>query len=276
MFGNSYNCFIAGLPEIALDDRKLSLSLKDFREQSLDYIEGKDRALLDLFFLPNDNAQLLRIMQKREPDSQLQTVYSAKMLEEELTEPMHLPDYLLRFIADYKDELLPAHRSEENELSERYYDYLLRSDNRFVRDYAAFVLNVRNLVTAINCRKYKMDIAQAILADNEFSMALKSSNLKDFGLSMDYPYVERIVSLMENTNLVERERGIDLLIWDFIDEALIFEYFSIEKVLGFMLKLMIVERWSKMETESGREVFMELVQRFRKEFVSDENKQAIG
>ena len=33
----------------------------------------------------------------------------------------------------------------------------------------------------------------------------------------------------ENDNLVERERGLDLLIWDFLDEAVVFEYFSIEK-----------------------------------------------
>lgn len=275
MFGNSYNCFIAGLPEIALDDKKLSLSVQEFREQSLDYIRGKDKMLLDLFFLPNDHKQLLLMMNKQEPDIHLQTVFSVKILEEELLEPLHLPDYLKQFIFDYKDESLPTHQSVENTLSERYYDYLLHVDNNFIRKYGEFVMNVRNLVTAINCRKYKLDINQSIIGDNEFSTILKSSNLKDFGLSMDYSYVERVVALMENSNLVERERGIDMLIWDFIDDILVFEYFSIEKVIGYLLKLMIVERWSKMETESGREVFMELVQRFRKEFIFDENKQVL-
>ena len=79
-------------------------------------------------------------------------------------------------------------------------------------------------------------------------------------------YAEKVISLMGNTNLVERERGLDLLLWDYIEEAVVYEYFSMEKVLSFMLELMIVERWSKMSSESGRKVFMEVVDKFRKSF----------
>ena len=75
---------------------------------------------------------------------------------------------------------------------------------------------------------------------------------------------------MDTDNLVERERGIDLLIWNFLDEAVVFEYFSIERVISYLLKLMIVERWSKMSTESGRRVFMEMVERFRENFRFEE------
>ena len=63
-----YIAFIAGLPEIAWDDRKLSLTVAEFREQLKDYISGRDERLIDLFFLPNDNAQVLRLLSKQEPD----------------------------------------------------------------------------------------------------------------------------------------------------------------------------------------------------------------
>ncbi|MGL5683743.1 MAG: DUF2764 family protein [Marinifilaceae bacterium] len=273
MYGKDYNCFIAGLPDIALDDKKMSLSLADFRSQSLDYVAGKDRSLLDLFFLPNDNVQLLRLLRKQEPDPSLLTVYSAKFMEDEMAEPVNLPSYMIHFINDFKEELLPPTRSLENELSERYYAYMINSSNKFVREYATFIMNLRNLITAINCRKYKMDVDSAVLGDNEFAIALKTSGMKDFGLAMDYPWVERVVILMDVQNLVERERGIDILIWDMIEDAVIFEYFSIDRVIAFLLKLMIVERWSKLDNQSGREVFMELVQRFREEFAKSENKQ---
>ena len=36
-----YIAFIAGLPEIDWDDRKLSLTVAEFREQLKDYISGK-------------------------------------------------------------------------------------------------------------------------------------------------------------------------------------------------------------------------------------------
>ena len=101
-------------------------------------------------------------------------------------------------------------------------------------------------------------------------MALRTSKTKDFGLAMDYPYVEQVMALMENDNLVERERGLDLLIWNFLDEVVTFEYFSLDRVISYMLRLMIVERWSKMSPESGRKVFMEMIERFRQSFQFEE------
>ncbi len=87
---------------------------------------------------------------------------------------------------------------------------------------------------------------------------------------MDFPFVVLVLALMENANLVVRERGLDLIFWNFLDEAVTFEYFSIERVISYMLRLMIVERWSKMNSESGRKVFMELVEKFRRSFQFDE------
>ncbi|MDE6451484.1 MAG: DUF2764 domain-containing protein, partial [Odoribacter sp.] len=62
----------------------------------------------------------------------------------------------------------------------------------------------------------------------------------------------------------------DLIYWDFLDEAGTFVYYSVERVISYMLRLMIVERWSKMSSESGRRVFMELVEKFRQSFQFEE------
>ncbi|MEG1950025.1 MAG: DUF2764 family protein [Odoribacter sp.] len=267
----SYTAFIAGLPEISWDDRKLSLTLYDFREQSKDYISGKDSKLLDLFFLPNDHIQLLRLLDKKEPNSNLQTVFPVKFLEEEIVDPdKELPSYLCEFIRDFKEEHLKQEMTPENVLSWMYYDYMMASDNRLVSRYAEFSMNLKNLITALNCRKYDRDIAREVIGDNDFAIALRTSNSKDFGLAMDYPYVDKVISLVENNNLVERERGIDLIIWRFLDDEILFEYFSIERVISFMLKLMIVERWSRMTSESGRKVFMEMIDEFRRSFQFEE------
>ncbi len=266
-----YIAFIAGLPEIAWDDRKLSLTVGEFREQLKDYIGGKDEKMMDLFFLPNDNAQVLRLLTRQGADSALQTVYPLKVLEDEVNEPdKDIPEYLRKFIADFKEEHLMYDVAPVNVLSWMYYDYMMKSGNRLVREYAEYSMNLKNLVTALNARKYGMDVAEEVIGDNDFSVALRTSNAKDFGLSLDYPFVEKVVALMDTPDLVERERGLDLLIWDFLDEAVTFEYFSFERVISYLLRLMIVERWSKMSSESGRKVFMELVERFRKSFQFEE------
>ena len=263
---NNYYCFIAGLPEVFLDDRKLALSVNGFRELAREALK-EDVKLMELFFLPADNKQVLRLLNKMAPDTNLETVYPLQCLEDEITEPTNsLPVYLNRFIADFKREHLKYDVSPENVLSWMYYDHLMKSDSKFVRNYAEFVMNVKNLETALTCRKYGKEVAPEIIGDNVFSKALRTSNSKDFGLAMEFPYVEKVISLMGNTNLVERERGLDLLLWDYIEEAVVYEYFSMDKVLSFMLELMIVERWSKMSSESGRKVFMEVVDKFRKSF----------
>lgn len=267
VFKNNYYCLIAGLPEVFLDDRKLSLSVNGFRELAQGALKKEDVKLMNLFFLPADNKQILRLLNKMEPDTALETVYPLQQLEDEIAEPKNsLPAYLNQFIADFKGERLKYEVSPENVLSWMYYDYLMSCGNKFIRKYAEFSMNIKNLTNALTCRKYGKEVAPEIIGDNAFSKALRTSNSKDFGLGMEYPYVEKVFSLMNNPNLVERERGMDLFLWDYIEEAVVYEYFSMEKVLSFMLELMIVERWSKMNSESGRKVFMEVVDKFRRSF----------
>ena len=266
-----YIAFIAGLPEIAWDDRKLSLTVGEFREQLKNYTNKEDEHVIDLFFLPNDNAQVLRLLRKQEPDSDLNTVYPVRLLEDEIQEPdNNIPVYLQEFITEFKEEHLRYDVSPENVLSWMYYDYMMHADNRLVGKYAEFSMNLKNLVTALNARKYGLNVSKEVIGSNEFATALRTSNVKDFGLVMDYPYVEKVIALMENDNLVERERGLDLIIWDFLDEAVAFEYFSLERVISYMLRLMIIERWSKMSSESGRRVFMEMIEKFRQSFQFEE------
>lgn len=53
VFKNNYYCLIAGLPEVFLDDRKLSLSVNGFRELAQGALKKEDMKLMNLFsFLP--------------------------------------------------------------------------------------------------------------------------------------------------------------------------------------------------------------------------------
>lgn len=261
---NDYIAFIAGLPEMEWTDRKLSLTLCDFRDQARSYIRGKDEKLLNLFFLSNDNRQVLRLLNKQEPLAELDTVYPLSVLEEEVQEAEGiLPAYLSQFIIHFREGSHIYTQRPANVLSRMYYEYLVDSRNAFVADYSTFYMNLKNLVTAINCRKHGKNMNAEIIGENEFAKALQDSHAKDFGLSGDYVWVDAVLALMENPNLVERERGLDLLVWNYLDEAVTFKYFSIERVISFALKLMILERWSRMNSESGRKVFMEMVGTFR-------------
>ena len=50
-----YYCLIAGLPNIALDDSKLTYSISQFRQELDGILTKADKKLIDLFFLKFDN-----------------------------------------------------------------------------------------------------------------------------------------------------------------------------------------------------------------------------
>lgn len=266
MHKKNYYCLIAGLPEIMADDNKIPFSVKIFKNELKEYLTVKDMELADLFFLEEDNKVLLSLINKEEPQESSEGNFSVSLLESQLKEPDDLPTYMAEFIELVNSDKNEQGISHENELTRLFYNYLLQGKNKFAASWFEYDMNIRNLTTALNCRKYNIDIEKSIVGDNEFARALKSSNLKDFGLSTDYDFVEKVISLMEKDNTVEKERGLDLLRWNYLDEKTVFEYFSIEKVLSYLIKLKIIERWSKLNDESGRVVFEELVERLRASF----------
>ncbi len=265
--GGNYYCLIAGLPEISPDDKKLSLSVQELRTYLNDYLTKKETDIINLFFYPNDNAQILRLLQKQEADPNLQTVFTASQLEDEIQDPMFVPSYIKEYLLDIqKEDREVSNRLPEVELSERYWNFMLSQKEKLVRKYAEFSLNIRNLITALNCRKYHLDIEKEVIGDSYFVNQLKTSRAKDFELSDDYPYVDKVLALFEKDNTAEREYRIDMLYWEFLDEMTGYKYFTFDNVIAFMLKLMILERWSKMTTEQGKKIFRELLERFKNEF----------
>lgn len=265
--GGNYYCLIAGLPEISPDDKKLSLSVQELRTYFNDYLTKKEIDTINLFFYPNDNAQILRLLQKQEADPNLQTVFSASQLEDEIADPMFVPSYIKEYLSDLnKEDKEQSSRLPEVELSERYWNFMLAQKDKLVRKYAEFSLNIKNLITALNCRKYHLDIEKEVIGDSLFTKQLKTSRAKDFELSDDYPYVDKVLALFEKDNTAEREYRIDMLYWEFLDEMTEHKYFTFDNVIAFMLKLMILERWSKMTTEQGKKIFRDLLERFKNEF----------
>ena len=265
--GGNYYCLIAGLPEISPDDKKLSLSVQELRSYLNDYLTKEEIDVINLFFYPNDNAQILRLLQKQEPDPTLQTVFTASQLEDEINDPMFVPSYIKEYLLDLnKEDKEKNNRLPEVELSERYWNFMLSQKERLVKKYAEFSLNIKNLITAINCRKYQIDIEKEVIGNSYFVNQLKTSRAKDFELSDDYPYVDKILALFEKDSTAEREYKIDMLYWEFLDDMTEYKYFTFDNVLAFMLKLMILERWSNMTTEQGKKIFRELLDRFKTEF----------
>ncbi|MBQ5645154.1 MAG: DUF2764 family protein, partial [Bacteroidaceae bacterium] len=157
-----------------------------------------------------------------------------------------------------------ANESNENiiwndVLSAYYYDYATASSNKFVAAWFAFNRNVNNILVAFTARKYRMNIADVVIGDDEVAEALRTSSARDFELSGALDYFEAVQRMSENAKLQEREHQLDELRWRWLDDNSVFNYFTVERLFVFLQKLIIVERWASLDADEGMKRYNEMI-----------------
>ncbi len=252
----NYYCLVAGLPDIIIDQSKIPFTLMEFKNELRDILHEDDYKLVELLFLPYDNTNLLNLLQKNNKSYNSLGKYIQEELEEEIKEPEGIEDYLKNFIETFKASGGTEYKqSWENQLTQLYLDYVQHVGNPFLKDWFRFEETLKNILTAYNCRKYHMSMDEELIREDDITDTLKKSHARDFGLSSEVDYIEKLISILESKNLLDREKNIDLLKWDYLDELITFHYFSIEVVLSYMIKLFIVDRWMKLDKETGKQLF---------------------
>jgi hypothetical protein len=151
-------------------------------------------------------------------------------------------------------------------LSEAYNTHLDASKNQFVRELGKYMRDTSNVITALNGRKYELNYEEALIGKDEVTDALKKSRSRDFGLKSEVEHIEDILQIFEIKNLKDRELKLDMYKWQFVEEATFFNYFTVEKVLAFLQKLFIAERWIHLDPEKGREMFEKLFNELKSGF----------
>ena len=269
---SAYYYLVAGLPDISLEDGKLSYTISDFRAESYGDLSAKDQALIDLFYLKYDHADLLSLLKDKDAVTQgkgnfssedlLQLIASVKEGEKpDAKFPSYLYDFIAQYLALPADELYKA----ENLLASAYYAYAMKSKNPFIASWFEFNLNINNILAAFAARKYKMNVAEVIVGDTEVWEMLRTSNARDFGLSETLDYFEPLQRLVETDDLVEREKKVDQLKWKWLEDASFFHYFTVERLFVFLLQLEMIERWVLLDKEKGSELFRQMIQNLKDE-----------
>ena len=59
--------------------------------------------------------------------------------------------------------------------------------------------------------------------------------------------------------LVDREKKLDQLRWDWMEEATFFDYFTVERLFVFLLQLEMIERWISLDKEKGNQLFRSII-----------------
>ncbi|MFP4447911.1 MAG: DUF2764 family protein [Bacteroidales bacterium] len=283
LFRKYYHYLIAGLPDLFLDETEVPFSMLDFKKNLKYELYDNDYEFVRLIFLPYDNKNLLNYLQENYKDFDKLANFNPEILETELDPEERtfvLPQYMYDFVSDYKENKDNRTLKQwENLLTEKYYTHVLSSQNQFIRDWFTFEMNVTNLLTGINCRKFERDPEEELIGDSFVTEAIKRSSAKDFGLEVELNYAGNVIQIAEKENLLTREKNIDQFKWDKINELTLFHYFSIEVVLAYILKLKMIYRWMSLDEKTGREMFERLIDElkdsfeFSKDFIINEQRR---
>ena len=179
----------------------------------------------------------------------------------------------------YFGDFIPGYLSEQTEapealwddrLSALYYEYALKADNDFISRWFEFNLNINNILIAFNARKYHFDASEYIVGNNKVSQALRTSSSRDWGLSGELEYFENIIRIAEESNLIDREKRLDLFKWQWLDEQTFFNYFTIERLFSFLIKVDMIERWHSLNKDQGEVMLRDLISQLKSEVKHNE------
>jgi hypothetical protein len=280
MFKRNYYYLVAGFPDIVLDQKKIPFSLAELKQELKYHLHADDYRLVEYLFLEYDNINFLNILLKKEAEFIPMGNYDQSFFIEEIKEPENLPVYMKKLLTAYSEENpVNPNLSLENQLTWLYYDFMIEQKNEFLSQWFTSLRDIKNIFTIYNARKFGIDIETQMIGDYELTEAAKRTTSKDFGMVNELPYIDQIIGIHENTDIVEQEMSFDLLKWNYLDNLNTFNYFSIEQILAFVIKFIMVERWTTLETEHSKEIFKKMLNdlensfQFSKDFNINEKRR---
>jgi hypothetical protein len=277
MSSRNYYCLIAGLPDIVQDDKKLHFTSVRMREYLREEVHPADFKLVELFYLPFDHQNMLNLLFKRGKAWDERGNFTEEQLEQlilpKLFEVIHkegYPPYFIQFgkLLRNKEEIEEKVSFEEASqfLTSEHFRMMQHSRCVFVKEIADYRLNTGNILLALNGKKYGLPFEDALIGNNPVASALRKNRTRDFGLSVDYIEIEPLIQIFDTENILERELKLDHRQWNLLDDITFFNYFSIEKVLAFVLKVFLAERWFHLDYEKGQVMFNQLLNEIESSF----------
>jgi hypothetical protein len=264
----NYYYLIAGLADISLDDSKAPASAESLRTELYDALDAADRKVMDMLLMENDCRNLISMLRDGSvaADAPL-GLLSAERMEELVAQvkadeapAKDIPTFMYTFVQEWLDDSWREHAAfAEDRLWSLFYEYAMGSGNEFVRKWYEFNLDLNNILSAITARTYGLDMQKVIVGSNATAQALRTSGARDWGLSQELDFFDDVVRLIDEDDLAQRERKTDLLRWRWLEENTFFNYFTVERLFSYMVRLGMVERWTTLDREKGQQLFRQLI-----------------
>ena len=268
MFSAEYYYLVAGLKEWSLDSDTKGFDVAEIRGEILEQISKRDADAIRLLYAYYDCENIIAVrasQQRFNPLGNLSREEVDALFAERCYEllPANMGEVVRLYVEaedEDRDDEIVLDEKFERALFEAYYRDLSESKCSFLVGWGAFDRNLRNIAAAIAAREAGRAVADVTVGGGEIVEQLRRSSATDFGLRGELPYIDAVIAAVaDETNIVEKERKIDAIRWAEAEEIAVFDYFNINYLLSYLVKVNIVARWMLLSPEAGREMLARLI-----------------
>lgn len=272
----SYYYLISGLPEVKLSDSKAKYDINEIAQNILSNLSDKDIKLFNYFIYQNDNKNLVNAIALSkglfspyfvhlEP-----SIFSKEEIQK-YDNLSNLPNYMVKFLEDNKNTEWENIRHIENSLLSLYYEEMIQTGNAFIREYALFMRNLKNILAALNGKALGFsgdEISKELIGDYPLISALTKSSAADFGLGREIPYINSIIDTFNSSDKADPynlENVECSLVNGFLDRLTSIKSFTTDNLFAYYINLTYAVSISGRNEEEGKKHLQTLVNSLKSE-----------
>ena len=227
----NYHCLIAGLPDLLPDDKKRHFTSAELRDYLRDELRPADFELVKLFYLPFDHENLLNLLFGQEEFSWDERGNFSREAFEQLADKKQLENVDFSRFPSFFRRFITLYHDEEVQFTKP-------GATKFItEDWYKLIFKSKNeFVKTFGA--YRKNMANIMLALN--------------GRKHNLPFEDAIIGNDEIARALKTSRTRDFGLK--------------ERILGFVQKLFIAERWLELDKEKGQQIFKQLLEEIQSNF----------
>ncbi len=257
-----YYYLISGLPDLSPDMDAGQIDYEKTFELIRRNLTPDDNKVLDYLIYPHDIRNFLSVLFEEyhdleKPDFVRPSVLSEDKLSSYKLSKKNFPDFISDFLMENEDRFQAmSMRQMEDGLMANFYEEALGISNDFTNEYYSFYQKLKATIAAFNFNAHDFLSRPSDSDTDRLIGQIGPSRTPTSSVMRDYPYLEALIEKMSGDEPKGMEKYIDRILWDFLEE-IEKGFFDAEEVFAYTVKLLMKQRWDKLDTEKGSELFDE-------------------
>lgn len=181
--------------------------------------------------------------------------FNVNELEEALINQVGLPDYVYAFLDKY--EKLEERLYHFPELLNDYFRIESEHASPFLKFYLNFEREWRLVLVGFRAKKLKRDLLQELQfedpQDTTVQQILAQKDSPSYEPPPEFSDLKAIFDEHQNSPL-ELHLALNQYRFAKIEQYVGFDLFSIDRILGYMVRLIIAEKWQQLDKQKGIEI----------------------